>query len=216
MITPDLLIDTKGPVIDGLFFNRLNGQVDYIIKDPGSTPSSVWLPSILDSANYQLTKVYANKADPGKWIVTEVTAAPDPTITNAIDVAVTFNSGAMIKGGYYLFTIRGSSSGNASVQDLAGNHLDGEFYGSFPSGNGINGGDFVAETPGLPQQDLRPPDDHRNRQPRQWRQRRPTDGAGAQQNPGAGHPAWRQPDLLDIHQPVQWRRPARRHRAQDP
>ena len=23
-----------GPVIDGLFFNRLNGQVDYIIKDP--------------------------------------------------------------------------------------------------------------------------------------------------------------------------------------
>ena len=50
-ITSNLLIDTTGPVIDGMFFNRLNGQVDYIIKDPvnpdgsaprvsGSTPCS--------------------------------------------------------------------------------------------------------------------------------------------------------------------------------
>ena len=31
------------------------------------------------------------------------------------------------------------------MQDLAENHLDGVFYGSFPSGNGINGSDFVAE-----------------------------------------------------------------------
>jgi len=51
----------------------------------------------------------------------------------------------MIRGGFYLFTIRDSSNGNSSVQDLAENHLDGVFYGSFPSGNGINGSDFVAE-----------------------------------------------------------------------
>src|SRR5262249_30235466 len=38
-----------------------------------------------------------------------------------------------------------SSNGEASVQDLAENHLDGEFYGTFPSGNHINGGDYVAE-----------------------------------------------------------------------
>ncbi len=31
------------------------------------------------------------------------------------------------------------------MQDLAENHLDGVFYGSFPSGNGINGSDFVAK-----------------------------------------------------------------------
>jgi hypothetical protein len=36
-------------------------------------------------------------------------------------------------------------SGRSSVQDIAGNHLDGGFYVSFPSGNGIRGGDFVAE-----------------------------------------------------------------------
>ena len=58
---------------------------------------------------------------------------------------MTFNGGAIIKGGFHLFTIRDSSNGNSSVRDLAENHLDGAFYGSFPSGNGINGSDFVAE-----------------------------------------------------------------------
>ena len=60
-------------------------------------------------------------------------------------MAVTFRAGETIRGGYYLFEIRDSSSGDSSVQDLAENHLDGEFYGSFPSGNHINGGDFIAE-----------------------------------------------------------------------
>ena len=108
----------------------------------------MWLPGILDSANYELTKVHANKAYPGKWIVTNVTAVADPTIANAYDVAVTFNNGRPIQGGFYLFTIRDSSSGRSMIQDLAGNDLDGEFYGSFPSGNGVNGGDFVAELVG--------------------------------------------------------------------
>ena len=80
--------------------------------------------------------------------MTDVTATPDPTIPYAYDVAVMFNGGAIIQGGFYLFTIRDSSNGNSSVQDLAENHLDGEFYGSFPSGNGINGSDFVAEIQG--------------------------------------------------------------------
>ena len=34
VITPDLVIDTVGPVITGTFCNRLNGQVDYTIQDP--------------------------------------------------------------------------------------------------------------------------------------------------------------------------------------
>ena len=63
---------------------------------------------------------------------------------NSYDVDVAFNNGATIRGGFYLFTIRDPTNGNSSVQDIAGNHLDGVFYGSFPSGNGINGSDFVA------------------------------------------------------------------------
>jgi hypothetical protein len=148
-LVSDLSIDTVGPVIDGMFFNRLNGQVDYIIKDPlnpdGSAPAGVWVNTLLDSSNYLLTKVHANKAFPGKWIVTNVTATPDPKIPFAYDVAVTFNGGKIIHGGFYLITIRDSSDGNSSVQDLAENHLDGQFYGTFPSGNGIPGSDFIAE-----------------------------------------------------------------------
>jgi large repetitive protein len=146
-IVPSLLVDTTGPVITGAFFNHLNGQVDFTIQDPSPAsgpPSGVWVNTLLDSSNYLLTKVHANKAYPGKWIVTNVTATPGAA-AGSYDVAVTFNSGKPIKGGFYLFTIRDSSNGNSSVQDNAENHLDGVFYGTFPSGNGINGSDFVAE-----------------------------------------------------------------------
>jgi hypothetical protein len=43
----------------------------------------------------------------------------------------------------YRVTLRGGAP--AAILDLAGNALDGEFSGSFPSGNGSAGGDFVAE-----------------------------------------------------------------------
>jgi hypothetical protein len=145
VINPNLLIDTQGPIVTGLFFNRLNGQVDYTIQDPGPAPSGIWVNTLLDSSNYLFTKVHPQKDFPGKWIVTNVTATPDPSLPNAFDVAVTINAGHVIRGGFYLFTIRDSSNGNSSVQDLAENHLDGVFYGGFPSGNGINGSDFVAE-----------------------------------------------------------------------
>jgi large repetitive protein len=145
VIDSNLLIDTQGPVITGAFFNRINGQVDYTIQDPGGTPSGVWIASLLDSSNYELTKVHPEKNFPGRYFVSNVTVTPDPAIANAYDVAVQFNAGRTLRGGFYLFKIRDSSNGDASVQDLAENHLDGEFYGSFPSGNHINGGDFIAE-----------------------------------------------------------------------
>jgi hypothetical protein len=42
----------------------------------------------------------------------------------------------------YRITLHGS--GATKILDLAGNALDGEFAGTFPSGNGTQGGDFVA------------------------------------------------------------------------
>ncbi len=145
-ITSNLLIDTVGPVITGTFWNRLNGEVDFTIQDPNAG-SGVVVSSLLNSANYEFTKVHANKAYPGKWIVTNI-AVTTGAAAGSYDVAVTFNNGKPIRGGFYLFTIRDSSNGNSSVQDIAENHLDGVFYGSFPSGNGVNGSDFVAELSG--------------------------------------------------------------------
>jgi large repetitive protein len=138
-----LVVDTVSPRITDAFFDRLSGQVFYSIQD-ASPASGVNVSSLIDSANYQLTTVHASRSFPGRFVVTEVFVSPG-LAPNSFDVAVTFNSGKPIKGGFYLFTIRDTTSGPASVQDIAGNHLDGEFYGSFPSGNGIRGGDFVAE-----------------------------------------------------------------------
>jgi len=149
-ITPSpLVIDTHTLVIDDVAFDRLHGEVHYVIQVPaladGSAPAGVLVSTLLDSSNYLFTTAQANKAYPGKWVVTNVTETSDRTIPYAYDVTVQFNYGAVIHGGSYLFTIRGASNGDSSVQDKAGNHLDGVFYGSFPSGNGINGSDFVAE-----------------------------------------------------------------------
>ena len=108
-ITPNLQIDTVGPVITGAFFNRLNGEVDYTIVDP-AIASGVRVATLLDSANYLFTKVHANKAFPGKWIATNIIVTPGAT-PDSEDVAVVFNSGRIIQGGFYLFTIRDSSRG---------------------------------------------------------------------------------------------------------
>ncbi len=49
------------------------------------------------------------------------------------------NGGEALRGGTYTYTVN-----SGGVQDIAGNALDGEFYGFFPSGNNIVGGNFVA------------------------------------------------------------------------
>ena len=180
----------------------MNGQVDFSIQDPSpasGSPSGVWVNTLLDSSNYLLTKVHANKAYPGKWIVTNVTATPGAA-AGSYDVAVTFNSGKPIRGGFYLFTIRDSSNGNSSVQDNAENHLDGVFYGTFPSGNGINGSDFVAELDAYHDKVFAPQTIVGTSSARQRRRGRPADRLRAQWCLLAGSPPWRQPGLWhDFH-----------------
>ena len=43
----------------------------------------------------------------------------------------------------YTLTLLSGATGGTNFTDLAGNALDGEFSGSFPSGNGVAGGNFV-------------------------------------------------------------------------
>jgi hypothetical protein len=44
---------------------------------------------------------------------------------------------------YYTLTLTAGTTGGTNFMDLAGNALDGEFNGTFPTGNGTAGGDFV-------------------------------------------------------------------------
>ena len=105
------------------------------------------------------------------------------------------------RGGFYLFTIRDSTNGDSSVQDLAENHLDGEFYGTFPSGNGINGGDFVAELQAFHNKIFAPQTIIGTANAANGGVGGKRSRCGAQRRLRAGDPARRQPDLLDARQP---------------
>jgi len=52
-----------------------------------------------------------------------------------------------LPSGNYRLRVKGTAGNGhgSAVRSLSGSLLDGEFSGSFPSGNGIGGGDFVAD-----------------------------------------------------------------------
>jgi hypothetical protein len=99
--------------------------------------------SLIDANNYQLTTVHHPRV--GKYRVNKITDTPDTT-TGTQTVTLTINNGGYLKGGWYFFTIRSVSPTNLTgVQNIAGDGLDGEFYGYVASGNNVPGGDFVAQ-----------------------------------------------------------------------
>ncbi len=141
-----ITIDTQGPRITDLSFNRVKGQLTFAVQDFGAAGNNgvgVDLASMEDANNYLLTK--ANVHLRGAYRVSSITVSPASS-TGAQMVTLTFNHGHYLPGGRYYFTVKSKSPSNVTgVQDNAGNALDGEFYNYFPSGNGVNGGDFQAE-----------------------------------------------------------------------
>ena len=129
-----LLIDTAGPKVAFAQFDRLGGQILVTYQD---NASGVNLVNISDASNYQLYK--NRRLFPGTYIVTSLVPTPGASPTDPVTVPVVINNGRALRGGKYVFTIR-----SGGIRDVAGNALDGEFYGFFPSGNNVVGGDFVA------------------------------------------------------------------------
>jgi len=128
-----LVIDTVGPKVTYAQFDRLSGRILVTLQDERS---GLNLYSVKDASNYLMTK--ANQKLPGTYLVTSL--IPNSTSPTApVTVPVVINNGVSLRGGSYNFTIR-----SGGITDIAGNALDGEFYGYFPSGNNIRGGDFVA------------------------------------------------------------------------
>jgi len=142
-IVPSLVIDTVGPRVTAASYNRLTDTATFTFEDlqaDGVTPGSgLLVQSLSDAANYSLNRVHARPA--GTFIVTSINVTP-----GSEDVTVVFNNGTAIKGGYFQVIARAESALLASgIQDVAGNALDGEYYGqASSSGNGVRGGDFVA------------------------------------------------------------------------
>ena len=141
-----LVADNVGPKVTDVVFNRLHGQIVVTFQDFGGVNNAgVGLneATVIDANNYQLTTVHHPRV--GKYRVNKITDTPDTT-TGTQTVTLTINHGGYIKGGWYFFTVFSTSPTNVTgVQDIAGNGLDGEFYGYVPSGNNVPGGDFVAQ-----------------------------------------------------------------------
>jgi hypothetical protein len=132
-----LVIDTAGPKVTSVFLDRLHGQVDITYAD---NLSGLDYAQIANSANYFFARV---GAPPTAFQVTSIFArstAADPES----EAILTINGGRPLRGGVYALAIL-SGDAATGVRDVAGNALDGEFYGTFPSGNNVPGGNFLAE-----------------------------------------------------------------------
>ena len=145
-IVSDLVIDTVGPKVTSVSFDRLRGEIVVGIQDYGGLDNAgvgLNLSALIDANNYSLIKY--RQLSPAAFLVTSITVTPG-TLTGSQLVTLQFNGGKSLRGGHYFFTVRSVSPTDLTgVRDIAGNALDGEFYGRFPSGNNAPGGDFIAE-----------------------------------------------------------------------
>jgi len=128
---PPLVIDTVAPRVTGVVYSRAQDEVEIVFRD---NASGMDLSSLLDLQNYNLIghpqRRYASSSLP---IITTIQIVPnDPQA-----VVLTLNQNYLRMG---LRTLRVLSGG---VADVAGNALDGVYRGSFPSGNGLGGSNFV-------------------------------------------------------------------------
>ena len=145
-IVPNLVIDTVGPKVTGMSFDPSRGRIVVTFQDFGGANNAgagLDAASLIDAANYQFTTVHHPRV--GKYVMNVISDVPGTT-AGTQTVTLSINGGKSIKGKWYFFTIFAASSSNVSgVRDIAGNALDGEFYGYFPSGNNIPGGNYVAQ-----------------------------------------------------------------------
>ena len=145
-----LVIDTIAPRVTFASFDRFTSTAHFTFQDvnaallPGG--SGLLVQSLLDSSNYSLRQIFKahGRISSAPLVVTTLYATPGATPFSD-DVVVVFNNGHRLVGGSFQLTVTSGSSAANGVQDIAGNALDGEFFGrTSVSGNGVPGGNFVA------------------------------------------------------------------------
>ena len=147
-----LTIDTVGPRVAGLAFAPQVGSITAVISDEGSGVNTTlegegteasYDGSARNPANYTVVPPATIRgANPNQSGLTSSPAISGfYSDASAYTVQVDFGAGLGSRWarGRYLFQIR-----SGGVTDLAGNALDGEFTGSLPSGDGVPGGNFIA------------------------------------------------------------------------
>jgi hypothetical protein len=124
-----LVIDTLGPRVTSLEFDPGAATVRLVFRDERSGLDAT---SLADASSFRLAR--GSSPIP----VTNLTTQPAASPTDPQRVAASF-AGRRLRGTDLL--LRVASGG---IRDVAGNALDGEFFGYFPSGDSRSGGDFLA------------------------------------------------------------------------
>jgi hypothetical protein len=124
-----VIISTHGPQVGRIAFDAKHGTITVTYDDSvGLTPTG-----LLNPAAYTLSQ--------GSSVLhpTAVNAVAATAGSFAETMSLVFNRGRKLKPGQDILTIDSSL-----VRDIVGNPLNGEFTGTFPSGNGASGGNFAA------------------------------------------------------------------------
>jgi hypothetical protein len=136
-----LTIDTAGPQVTALRFYPHSGEIDVTFADGISGMDPVQLD---DPLSFLLTR----RQRPVTSYPVNLVVPPVGVAGNPETVVLVVNRGRPLGTGAYHLTIL-SGAQAAGIRDRAGNALDGEFYGAFPSGNHLPGGNFQAELDAL-------------------------------------------------------------------
>jgi hypothetical protein len=134
-----ILIDTVGPVVTNASFNRFTGQMTITFQD---NLSGLDQRSLANGAFYHVTAqpLSPRVHVPGTILVTGLSVSPQTSPTAPQTVTLTLNGGQALRGGSYILKV-----GSGGIEDVAGNPLNGAFYGTFPTGSGQPGSNFVIQ-----------------------------------------------------------------------
>jgi hypothetical protein len=138
------------PVITNLVFHRLSGEMDVFFQ---GGLSGLNLADLSNGANYQVSATPLNSSIPVRKVIipSSITVIPGAGTDGIAEAIIKLNKGKPLRGGHYTITILA-----AGIADIAGNALDGRFYGSFPSGNDGSASNFVAQVTAMPTKVLPP------------------------------------------------------------
>ncbi len=130
-----LVIDTVAPVVVGSMISPRTGQIYVSFQD---NMSGMAQPTLNNIGNYSLWKIY--RSTPRAFAIAHASASPSAIPNAPQTVALDSVFGNRLPHGRYLFAAL-----SGGVEDVAGNALNGAFYGSFPTGTGQPGSNFLAQ-----------------------------------------------------------------------
>ncbi len=130
-----LVVDTVAPIVVGAMISPKSGQIYVTFAD---NMSGMAQPTLNNAGNYSFYKIY--RSTPKGFAIVHASALPSALPNAPQTVVLDSVFGHRIPHGRYLFAAL-----SGGIADVAGNALNGAFYGSFPTGTGQPGSNFVAQ-----------------------------------------------------------------------